>query len=61
MAGEIEIGGSFSNYRIVSKIGEGGMGEVYLANDTTLERQVALKVLLAEVANDEDRVQRFVN
>lgn len=60
MAGEIEIGGSFSNYRIVSKIGEGGMGEVYLANDTTLERQVALKVLLAEVANDEDRVQRFV-
>ena len=60
MAGELEIGGSFSNYRIVSKIGEGGMGEVYLANDTTLERQVALKVLLAEVANDEDRVQRFV-
>ncbi len=60
MAGEIEIGGSFSNYRIVSKIGEGGMGEVYLAEDTELGRQVALKVLLSEVADDDDRVRRFV-
>ena len=49
-----------SHYRIVSRIGAGGMGEVYLAEDTQLERQVALKVLLAEVANDEDRVRRFV-
>lgn len=60
MTGELNIGASFGNYRIVSKIGEGGMGEVYLADDTTLGRQVALKVLLAEVANDKDRVQRFV-
>ncbi|MEQ1920999.1 MAG: protein kinase [Pyrinomonadaceae bacterium] len=60
MAGEIEIGGSFSNYRIVSKIGEGGMGEVYLAEDTELGRQVALKVLLSDVAKNEDRVRRFI-
>ncbi len=36
------------------------MGEVYLAEDTELERQVALKVMHAEVADDEDRVRRFV-
>ena len=60
MAEGLEIGGSFSNYRIVSKIGAGGMGEVYLAQDTKLDRQVALKVLLDEVAEDEDRVKRFV-
>ncbi len=49
-----------SHYRIISKIGAGGMGEVYLAQDIELDRQVALKVLLAEVADDEDRVRRFV-
>ncbi|MFL6227582.1 MAG: protein kinase domain-containing protein, partial [Pyrinomonadaceae bacterium] len=47
-------------YKIRSQIGAGGMGEVYLAEDTELERQVALKILLAEVATDEDRVRRFV-
>ena len=51
---------SIAHYKIISAIGAGGMGEVYLAQDTKLERQVAIKVLLDEVAGDEDRVKRFV-
>src|SRR5207248_308031 len=47
-------------YEIRSKIGEGGMGEVYLAQDTELDRKVALKILPAEVANQPDRMERFV-
>jgi serine/threonine-protein kinase len=46
-------------YRIVSLIGTGGMGEVYLAQDTTLQRKVALKVLPLEVAAKQDRMRRF--
>lgn len=49
-----------SHYKIVSPIGAGGMGEVYLAEDTKLGRQVALKVLLSEVSGDKERVDRFV-
>jgi serine/threonine protein kinase len=47
-------------YRIISKIGAGGMGEVFLAQDTKLKRQVALKILPPEFAEDKDRMSRFV-
>ena len=57
---ELSANATLSHYRIVSKIGVGGMGEVYLAEDTHLERQVALKVLRAEIAEDEERVRRFI-
>jgi len=46
-------------YEIASRIGAGGMGEVYQARDTTLNRQVAIKVLLPAVASDPDRLARF--
>lgn len=53
-------GTRLGRYEIRSKIGEGGMGEVYLAQDTELERTVALKVLPADVAADQQRMNRFV-
>ena len=56
----IEAGTVLGRYEIRSQIGAGGMGEVYLAKDTKLERIVALKMLRADVASDEDRMRRFV-
>ncbi len=53
-------GTELSHYEIRSKIGTGGMGEVYLAQDTKLDRKVALKILPADVANDPPRLRRFV-
>jgi serine/threonine protein kinase/Tol biopolymer transport system component len=53
------IGQVLGPYTIVSRLGEGGMGEVYRARDTKLNRDVAIKVLLAAVADDPDRLARF--
>ncbi len=56
---KLEPNTAISHYKIISSIGKGGMGEVYLAEDTKLDRKVAIKVLPAELSNDEDRLQRF--
>src|SRR6267143_1086670 len=56
----ILAGTKLGRYEIRSKIGAGGMGEVYLAQDTKLDRKVALKILPDEVAAHPDRMKRFV-
>jgi len=50
---------SIAHYRILSKLGEGGMGAVYRAQDTKLNREVAIKVLPETFAQDSDRLARF--
>src|SRR5262249_42804137 len=55
----ITAGTKLGRYEIRAKIGEGGMGEVYLAQDTKLDRKVALKILPAELLGNQDRMRRF--
>src|SRR5256886_13925069 len=57
---ELSPGTNLSHYRIVARIGAGSMSEVYLAQDTKLDRKVALKILPADLAANRDRMQRFV-
>jgi len=56
---ELPAGSTLSHYRIVSKIGAGGMGEVYCARDMKLGRDVAIKVLPAAFSDDSERLRRF--
>jgi eukaryotic-like serine/threonine-protein kinase len=56
----INTGTPLSHYSIVSKIGAGGMGEVYLAQDTKLDRKVAIKFLHEEFSKDADKLGRFI-
>src|SRR5436853_6280399 len=56
----LSAGTRLGRYEIRSQIGAGGMGEVYLAQDSKLDRKVALKILPADVASNRDRMERFV-
>ena len=55
----LDVGARFGSYEVVSLLGAGGMGEVYRARDTKLNRNVALKILPAAFATDPDRVAGF--
>ena len=54
------VGQVVGHYQILAPLGKGGMGEVYLAKDSTLDRKVALKLLLAEFTGHKDRLRRFI-
>jgi serine/threonine protein kinase/Tfp pilus assembly protein PilF len=56
----IQVGDELSHYSILSRIGAGGMGDVFLARDSILERRVALKLLPVQLTQNSERLQRFV-
>ncbi len=58
---KLETGKCFEHYEIIEQIGVGGMGEVFLAEDTKLDHKVALKFLPSELAEDKDRMNPFVS
>ncbi|MGD9562071.1 MAG: protein kinase [Pyrinomonadaceae bacterium] len=58
--GSLSGGQEIGHYSIIKKIGAGGMGEVFLAKDTKLDRQAAIKILPATFAGDAERMRRFV-
>ncbi len=58
--GPLETGSELSHYRIIRKLDEGGMGEIYLAEDQKLHREVAIKVLHREFVGNEERLERFL-
>ena len=55
----LQVGSRLGHYAVTALIGEGGMGQVYRATDTKLNRQVALKILPEAIADDPDRLARF--
>ncbi len=55
----LDVGSRIAHYDVTALIGEGGMGQVYQATDTKLNRQVALKILPEAFASDPDRLARF--
>ena len=55
----LSAGTRLGSYEILAPIGAGGMGEVYRAKDTKLEREVAIKILPAALAQDPERLARF--